>query len=353
MDWSNERYVCLYTRDTPEWAALEWQARALFYELMRKVDRAGVLPLGKSGLRGLAGIVRMPLPVVEAALPLLLDDGCVVQRDTTLVLPNFMPANEASRSDKQRQRDSREARRAKAMAGVTERDSTSQDVTDCHARSHAVTAGHSRSHAVTSSHTPSLLPDPIRSEPTPTRASGALTREVVSGSNQPRAEANGTDAARSAQGAPKNGFGVEGATSVTTEGQTGQQEASAADLTNEQKRTLSYMKYAASYSAGVSAETGGAHAVTEPHELTKFGAITQSHAVASGKALRGEALDAWLRDRGAAYVRSTRHAAQYQRGYAPSKFLEWLSAGQPPPPNGNAVNPNGRPKVQGRTYNRL
>jgi Meiotically Up-regulated Gene 113 (MUG113) protein len=422
VDWANERYVCLYTRDTPEWAALEWQARALFYELMRKVDRAGLLPLGKSGLRGLAGIVRIPLEIVEASLPLLLADGCVVQRGSTLVLPNFMPAQEATRSDKQRQRDSRERRRAEAMAAqpppkpegviyyvadeaggpvkigftqdlqnrlrvlqtgqhrklillashpgtqvdeasihlrfagcrakgewfspsselmshvasVTRRDTPSQDVTDCHVRSHAVTPGH----------TPSLLSDPIRSEPTPIRASREPAREGGS----PSAETG----ERSAQTAPRNRSQPSPATSVPADAHEGQEGAVEAERTEEAKRLASLLGYAAAYSAGVASETKAGHVVTERHELDRFALVTTKHALVAGKALRGEALTAWLRDRGAAYVRATRHAAQFQRGYAPSKFLEWLSAGCPPAPSGtNGHGPHGRPVIAGPTYPRL
>ena len=43
MDWANERYVRLYTRDTVTWKMWPWEARAIFPLLMRKVDRAGVL----------------------------------------------------------------------------------------------------------------------------------------------------------------------------------------------------------------------------------------------------------------------------------------------------------------------
>jgi len=43
MDWSNERYVRVYTRDTAEYLALCWQAKALLSLLLRKCDRAGVV----------------------------------------------------------------------------------------------------------------------------------------------------------------------------------------------------------------------------------------------------------------------------------------------------------------------
>ena len=54
MRWEDERYVRFYTRDTPEFLAMSWLARALFGLIMRKVDRAGILVVGRLGLKGVA-----------------------------------------------------------------------------------------------------------------------------------------------------------------------------------------------------------------------------------------------------------------------------------------------------------
>jgi len=175
MRWEDERYVRLYTRDTPEWVALSWEARALFCEILRKVDRAGTIEVGRSGVRGLAGLVRMPLNVVERAMAELLEDGCAAATERGYVIPNFLQAQEARASDGARKRDQRERARAEAMSRtvtdapdtVTVRDQRSRCVTESHAESHAVTRGHTESHAVTPSlavpslAVPSLaVPDP-------------------------------------------------------------------------------------------------------------------------------------------------------------------------------------------------
>jgi hypothetical protein len=115
MRWEDERYVRVYTRDTAELIGMSWQARALLWELMRKADRAGFVSLGRAGLRGLAGLVRMPLEVVEEALPDLLVDGCVVQLEGRLLLPNFVAAQETPRSDAARKRDQRMRERETAL----------------------------------------------------------------------------------------------------------------------------------------------------------------------------------------------------------------------------------------------
>ena len=45
LDWSNERYARWHTRDTPAWMVLGWDVQNLWGQLMRKMDRAGVIPL--------------------------------------------------------------------------------------------------------------------------------------------------------------------------------------------------------------------------------------------------------------------------------------------------------------------
>jgi hypothetical protein len=117
VDWENERYVRVYTRDTPEWLGLGWEARALFGELMRKVDRSGFLKLGRRGVAALGKFLDMPQDVVERALSILVDDGCVAVTEERIHLPNFQAAQEARKSVAERKREQR-AREAKAKADV-------------------------------------------------------------------------------------------------------------------------------------------------------------------------------------------------------------------------------------------
>lgn len=154
MDWANERYVRLYTRDTPEWLCMEWQARALWPHLIRKADRSGVLA-NKLGVRGIAVLVGLPVEVVEPGLANLLEDGCLREHPLGFVIPNFIEAQETPQSDAMRQRESRERRRS-----VTKRDSESRNVTESHAVSREVTRGHAASQLVTPSQT-----SPDQSEP--------------------------------------------------------------------------------------------------------------------------------------------------------------------------------------------
>jgi hypothetical protein len=163
MRWEDERYVRVYTRDTAELLALTWEARALLWAVLRKCDRAGIIPVGKSGVRGLAGLVGMPPEVVERVLPELLADGCVRGAEASYIVPNFLAAQEAKTTDAQRKRDQRERDRAKVLAegpaspaaadkvAALERSHASgQLVTPRDERSRpGVTRGHAESHAVT------------------------------------------------------------------------------------------------------------------------------------------------------------------------------------------------------------
>lgn len=147
VDWSNERYVRLYTRDSVTWAIWPWESQALFCLLLRKVDRAGVLEMGPHDPKdAISAIIRMPPDVVDIALRPILNSGAAEIRGDVLVMPNFISAQEARSSDKQRQRDSREKRRAKAMSHGNH-----QNVTDSDSESHRVTTGHGESQGVTPS----------------------------------------------------------------------------------------------------------------------------------------------------------------------------------------------------------
>jgi hypothetical protein len=183
MNWSDERYVRLYTRDSTDWRMWAWQARCVLPLLLRKVDRAGRLDLGKYGLDGLAVMLDIPAEVAEPGIKALLADGCVTQTDSVLVVCNFIEAQEAVASDKQRARWHREKLRTEAMGqdapaesenvtnrddGITNRDAT---VTNREEKSRAVTRRHAASRGVTPSRAVPCRAVPSRTEDqTPTES---------------------------------------------------------------------------------------------------------------------------------------------------------------------------------------
>ena len=150
MDYANERWVRLYTRDTTTWKLLTWEARALLAFLLRKVDRSGVLEVGDEGVEGLTAHVEMPLEVVERVLPELLKRGVLVDGEyrgrRAFIFPNFKPAQETPASDKQRAAESRANRRSETLNTSRNVTGESRNVME---PSRAVTASHAASHAVT------------------------------------------------------------------------------------------------------------------------------------------------------------------------------------------------------------
>lgn len=142
MDWADERYVRLYTRDTADLLAFGWEGRLVWYELLRKADRAGVLDHG-GDIGVVAELLRVPADVFERGIERIVRRGAARLTETAIVIPNYLAAQEAAKSDRLRQQESRAKRRADAMAprtgaGVTNRDAMpSQAVTNGHDESQA------------------------------------------------------------------------------------------------------------------------------------------------------------------------------------------------------------------------
>lgn len=214
MRFEDERYVRVYTRDTPDLLAIGWEGRAVLWELIRKVDRAGVIDLAKGDIAVLPELLRLPPDVFWAGWERLVKRGLVELGDTAAVIPRFIEAQEARQSDKSRARESRARRRDLARTGtiatpVTKRDNRSQggggagggDLTDdltapntdftkrdaaVTKRDAAVTA---RDASVTKSHNLSLLAVPSRTVLTGPLASlegpGARTSRNVTRADPP------------------------------------------------------------------------------------------------------------------------------------------------------------------------
>lgn len=141
MDWSNERYVRFYTRDTVTWKRWTWEARACWGLLLRKVDRSGLLDTGTDEKTdALALMLDIPCEVAHRVVPQWLAAGSLVERSAGFSVPTFLAAQEAKQSDKLRQSESRANRLAASLRN---------DEAACHTVSQPVTDGHTVSHAVT------------------------------------------------------------------------------------------------------------------------------------------------------------------------------------------------------------
>ncbi len=158
MDWSNERYVRLYVRETTTFRSLRWEAQALLPQLLRIVDRAGVLDIGELDPAAAMQLYlqRWPPDVISVGIADLLSRGVIEHRGGSLLWPTFLEAQEAVKSDAQRARESREKRRV----AVTKRDAS---VTERTGASRAVTPA-TPSQAERSATEPSTSASPLRSE---------------------------------------------------------------------------------------------------------------------------------------------------------------------------------------------
>lgn len=146
MDWSNERYVRLFTRDTRTWLLCGWKGQAVLCFFLRKCDRSGIM----SGVHDAGDLSVMfgngiPVEYVETGLESLLKHGVLVDGCNGLMMPNYIEAQETASSDAQRKRDERERNRRLNAESVTKRDTESQNVTISHAESRAVTPSHAES----------------------------------------------------------------------------------------------------------------------------------------------------------------------------------------------------------------
>lgn len=123
MDWSNERYVRLYIRDTTTWKRLGWDGQNMLMQLLRKVDRSGMLDLdGLEAWEAAMLHTGAPEEAARAGIAAMLRVGAIELLGSALVFPNFVDAQECVKSEALRSREYRE-RRARGEH-VTESDAT-------------------------------------------------------------------------------------------------------------------------------------------------------------------------------------------------------------------------------------
>lgn len=118
MDFADESYVRLYTRDTLSWKRLGWEGQALFCLMLRKVDRAGILEGTGSPVEDVALFIEMPTDIVRVGLERLIKQEIVQVSGDNLIIPKFIEAQAVVRGPKERQRECRERKRDMARLGL-------------------------------------------------------------------------------------------------------------------------------------------------------------------------------------------------------------------------------------------
>lgn len=127
MDFANERYVRLYVRETTTFRLLSWKGQALMPQILRLVDRAGVLELaGENPIDALIlALPKWPADVIGEGLTDLIQRKVVELVDDAIVWPRFVEAQETAASSAERNKKWRETKRlngeTKSPASETKR----------------------------------------------------------------------------------------------------------------------------------------------------------------------------------------------------------------------------------------
>lgn len=112
MNFEDEAYVRIYTRDTKTWLKLEFEGQSVLMHLTRKMDRAGVLDDVTDPVADVALVVRCrDLEFVRVGLERLLETGTLELRGTRLIAPNYIRAQTAVKTDRLRAQEARKRRR--------------------------------------------------------------------------------------------------------------------------------------------------------------------------------------------------------------------------------------------------
>lgn len=122
MNWPDEKYVKVYTRDTLTWKSWCWQARTVFSLLVRKLDGAGLIETGRMDpVDALALQLDLPREVVAAGLPPIIDCGTAEMVPGGLLVPKWIEAQESTKTEAQKKRDQRSrVRDQRRIAQVSE-----------------------------------------------------------------------------------------------------------------------------------------------------------------------------------------------------------------------------------------
>jgi hypothetical protein len=183
MNYEDEDYVRFYTRETVSWMALGWEGQTVLSLMLHgKFDRSGVFDCdGHTPSHAVTLVTRLPEDVAERGLKRLFESKTWVHRDGKIVWPKFVTAQNCRRSDKARQRESREKRRSDALGqDVTGRDTPSQPVTSGHTPSQPVTPSLAEQSRAEDPPTPfSDVTRPRRKDPLADSLNGKSARDRV------------------------------------------------------------------------------------------------------------------------------------------------------------------------------
>ncbi len=279
LDYSAANYVKAYRGGSVDWDALEWQARAIYAALYLRVDRhTGSLAVGALGPEAaVAGATRIPLPVVREHWGQLVMSRAVTVSPTAVTIRDFVAAQTAVQSPAARKRAQREGGGARHEKGQP---------------------SEPESRNVTNGATPV------------TESDG--TKRALSEEKQEEQEEQDPEARAGARPHPRTHARE---SDLETPAKAGSPEAR-------------HARYAKAYAEGVSSVTGRPFGLSDARERADLANLLPTYALgANGSALRLDALDAWLRDRAAAFARAVAgDDPRYTGGLGPRAFERFLRA---------------------------
>lgn len=117
MNYEDESYVRLYTRDTASWRLLGWEGQTVLMHMLRdRFDRAGVFNCdGHSASRAVTAVTGLPADLVDRGLAAVLAEKIWVEQEGKLVWPKFVKAQTCRKADRIRQQESRKNRLESAL----------------------------------------------------------------------------------------------------------------------------------------------------------------------------------------------------------------------------------------------
>lgn len=183
MNFEDEEYVRLYCKDTVTVRKIGWEGRLVLWEIMRKVDLAGVLDLQAEDdeVEAVASLIGVPEEIVRVGLERLASRGVTSHHGPNLVVTRFVEAQNAKRSDRLRAQEYRDRKRLETLAASN---AQSQSAEESDAASQGVTNNNESSRTVTIRHS---LPCPALPPPAPPRPADVrvpVAGQVSSGKRQ-------------------------------------------------------------------------------------------------------------------------------------------------------------------------
>jgi HNH endonuclease len=96
MNFEDEDFVRVYTRETPTWLALGFEGQTALMHLLRKCNSSGKIEInnhsaGEAAMR----LTRMPLDFANEGVRRLLEHGVLEQHPGYLLFPRFIAAQSA------------------------------------------------------------------------------------------------------------------------------------------------------------------------------------------------------------------------------------------------------------------